>query len=138
TTCECGGRASADCGMRRADGEVLEATACSVLRTDPNLFRLLFAQRQMIAADFDFNRVTQGSKPNQFNGRTNEQPHFQEAAAVFGSHFNVGDNGHAADGERSQRLTFGGHGQSALAGEEIGSTKMASANWLLIARRALQ
>src|SRR5207248_6446534 len=112
------------------------ASRISVLWPHPNLFGLVLAQSQMVASHFDFDRISERGKTYQFDRRAHEQPHLQEAAPLFRSDLDFGDGGDAAGGQRSQRLNLSGHTQPTFEGR--GSTKILSANWLLIARRALQ
>src|SRR5205823_4226887 len=104
----------------------------------PNLFSLAPTQGQVVAADFDFQGVAERGETDQFDGGPNEQTHLQQAGAVFGRDFDFGDGPKTADGEGGQRAGFGGHTQRFWLGEGSGSTRMVSANWLLMARRALQ
>ena len=68
--------------------------ACRVASTPrlhKNQIRLMLAQRQMVAAHFDFHRIAQRREADQFNGSSHQQPHFEQATAVFGRHFDFGD-----------------------------------------------
>src|SRR5882724_973826 len=67
------------------------------------------AQGEMISANFDFQRIAQRSKPNQFDRRPNQQSHLQQTGTMFGSDFDFGDCRKTADGEGGQRAWFGGH-----------------------------
>src|SRR5947209_841853 len=58
--------------------------------------------------------------------------------AVFGGHLDLSDSPAASDGEGSQGLSLSRHTQLALEWEGRGSTRIFSANWLLMAKRALQ
>jgi len=82
-----------------------------ILRTHlhKNLLRLMFAQRQVVAAYLDFHRIAEWGEADQFNRSPHQQAHFEQATAVFGRHFDFGDGGGGADGQGRQRLTGGGH-----------------------------
>jgi hypothetical protein len=76
---------------------------------DKDLFRLVFPQREIIAADFDFNRVAQWGESDQFHGGSNEKTHLENPAAVFCGNPDLGDDGALTDLQRSQWLGSGGH-----------------------------
>jgi hypothetical protein len=63
----------------------------------------------MIPANFDFDRVTERSKADEFNRSADEQTHFEKASTIFGRNFDFGNGGGAADCEGGQRLALIGH-----------------------------
>jgi len=80
----------------------------------PNLFRLLFAQSQMVAANFDFHWITEGREANQFDRRADEHSHLQKASSVLRRNFDLGHRAASTDGQRTKGLGFARHGTKAL------------------------
>ena len=103
-----------------------------------NLLRLMLAQSQVVAANFDFDRITQWREPHEFDAGADEQSHFEEARAMLRWNLDLGDDGDGAHWERGQRLTLTGHSYATLCWWGRDSTKIFSANSSLMARRALQ
>jgi hypothetical protein len=77
---------------------------------DENLFRFVFPQSEIVAADFDFNGIAHGRKADKLDLRSNEKSHFHEASAACGGNLDFGNCGLGADGAGGERL--GGHGLS--------------------------
>ena len=106
-------------------------TNSALLWIDPDLFRLVLPQGQMITAKFDFDRVAQRGKPNEFDRSSDEQSHFQKSSTILWRNLDLADRRGAADLEGSQRLKLGGHGHAtevSLREEGSGSTRMLSAS----------
>ncbi len=62
-----------------------------------------FPEREVVAADLDFERVAERSRPDQRDPRAGEQTHFaepEEGGSRFGK---FADDGGSADGEFGQR-----------------------------------
>ena len=74
----------------------------------------MLAQREIVAAHFDFDRVTHRRKANELDGAADEQTHFHQARTVGGRQIDFSDGGGGAHGERRERLSCGGHGSSRL------------------------
>lgn len=71
----------------------------------------MLAEGQIIAAHFDFDRVTQRREADQFDGCSNQQTHFHEAGPAFGRKFYLGDGCGSAQRDGSKRLKSLGHGR---------------------------
>jgi len=69
----------------------------------------VFAQREVITADLNLDRVAQRRKANQLDGCPDQKAHFQNAAAVFGRNLDLANGASPARLQRSQRLSFKGH-----------------------------
>ena len=90
--------------------ELEESSAMSVANSDKNLFRLTLPQRQIVAAHFDFHRVTHRREADEFDFGADEQAHFHEAWAVGGWEIDFFDGSRCAQGDQGQRLEGGRHG----------------------------
>ncbi len=62
-----------------------------------NLFRLMFAQAEIVTAHFDFDGVAERGKANELHGRADEQSHFEKASAVSRRNFDLSNDGGVAD-----------------------------------------
>lgn len=73
------------------------------------LFRLTLTQCEIVAAHFDFHRITHRGKADEFHFCSDEQPHFHEARAAGWREVDFGDGHRCAQGDRSQWLDGRGH-----------------------------
>ena len=69
----------------------------------------MFAQREMIPAHVDFDRIAERRKADQLDRRADQQTHFEKASTVFRGNFDFGNGGGAADCKGGQRLALIGH-----------------------------
>ncbi len=77
----------------------------------------MFAQREVVTAHLDFNRIAHGRKADEFDLGADEEAHFHETWAAGGGEFDLGDGGGSAQGDRGQRLWGRGHERSAFLGK---------------------
>lgn len=75
----------------------------------PNLLRLAFAQREIVAANFYFNRIAEWREADELNRAAYEQTHFHQARTARGWQFDFCDCRSGAESERREWLRFGGH-----------------------------
>jgi hypothetical protein len=87
-----------------------------LLRLENDLFRILAAEGQMVASNFDLDRIAERGKANELEAGANEEAHFLEAAAVFGREVDFGDGAATADLQGGQGLGGDGHLGDLLAG----------------------
>jgi hypothetical protein len=66
----------------------------------------------MVTTNLNLHGIPQGRESDQFHGRSHQQPHFQQAGALFRGDFNFADDAGSADSQGSQRLRLAGHGSS--------------------------
>ena len=78
----------------------------------PDLLGIVTAQSQVIAADFDFDRIAERGETDQLHGRTDQQAHFEQTTALIGAEFDFANGAGSADFQRGQGL--GGHKSSDL------------------------
>jgi hypothetical protein len=71
--------------------------ACS----DENLVCLVFPQCQIVAANFDFNRVAQRCKTHEFDFCAHQQSHFHQAGAALGWQLDFSHGGASPDAEQA-------------------------------------
>jgi hypothetical protein len=63
----------------------------------------MFAEREIIAAHADFDRVAQRGKADQFDLRAYQKPHFHKARTAFRREFYFNNGSGCAQRDRSQR-----------------------------------
>jgi len=101
----------------------ISAASCHLSRTTrhpyKDLLGLMLAQREVVAADFDFHRVAERCKTNEFERPADQQPHFHEARTAFGRQFDFGHRRRYAHGNRTQRLGSVGHNLSGFGGDRL-------------------
>jgi len=73
-------------------------------RTDKDLLGFMFAESEIVAADANFDRVTQGREADEFDRSSDQQAHFHQAWPAFGREFDFGYGCSCAQRDRGQRL----------------------------------
>lgn len=86
-------------------------------KLDEDLLGFVFAEGEVVAADFDFYRVAQRRKADEFHFRADEQAHFHQARPGSRRQFDLGDGGGVANGNGGERLGVSRHG--ALSGNRF-------------------
>ena len=79
------------------------ATVLSGINED--LFRLVLAQGEVVAADFDFDGVTQWREADEFDLGADEQAHFHQPRAAGRGQLDLSHGGGSAQGDRGKRLS---------------------------------
>lgn len=79
-------------------------------RDDVNLLGFVLAQGQMIASNFDLDRITKWRKPDQFNQGPHQQPHLHDSGTILWGDTDLGNGGDGTDRQGGQRLSGGTHG----------------------------
>ena len=78
-------------------------------RLHPDFLGVVAAQSQVVAADFDFDRIAERGETDQLHGRTDQQAHFEQTTALIGAEFDFANGASSADFQRGQGL---GHHKS--------------------------
>jgi hypothetical protein len=89
-----------------------------IVGSDQDPFGLVFAQREVIAAHLDFDRVAQRCEADQFDLGADEQAHFHEARAAFGRKLDFRNGSGGAEGNRGKRLRVNGHSERPSRGRD--------------------
>ena len=82
----------------------MSAVFCLVSCSDKDLLGFMFTEREIITAHPNFDRVAQWCKTDEFDRRSDKQPHFHQARPAFRRKFYFGDRCSCAQRDRRQRL----------------------------------